>query len=314
MFEVTRRLLKAQHLSQEALSNAKTRLGVQPDQAVVYVPSELTNDVEAKKRVRIDLESQQEAATKIVQDGILLLEKAKLNVDAEVKKQKAMEADVQEARRQSSQLTVEIVTSEEYLRTNKSFYDEKKQVLKRWRRTAESLTLASQQAFNRTENLSSQYFLAVSQSNTRRTAKEEAREELTGAERNVQLVNQTLSDNLTVLVSAWLQQQDTVKASQSARWSERLLAAAKEVLVTMVGSLESFLDNYVISLSDKDAVLQLMNAVDVRKEAELRWVEAEKDLEKALEEVQMVNTSLVDAKVAHEVSQEKAFNATSAAS
>ncbi|CAL1160953.1 unnamed protein product [Cladocopium goreaui] len=314
VFEVTRRLLKAQYLSQEALSNAKTRLGVQPDQAVVYVPSELTNDVEAKKRVRIDLESQQEAATKIVQDGILLLEKAKLNVDAEVKKQKAMEADVQEARRQSSQLTVEIVTSEEYLRTNKSFYDEKKQVLKRWRRTAESLTLASQQAFNRTENLSSQYFLAVSQSNTRRTAKEEAREELARAERNVQLVNQTLSDNLTVLVSAWLQQQDTVKASQSARWSERLLAAAKEVLVTMVGSLESFLDNYVISLSDKDAVLQLMNAVDVRKEAELRWVEAEKDLEKALEEVQMVNTSLVDAKVAHEVAQEKAFNATSAAS
>ena len=217
--EITQRLLKAQHLSQEALAGAKARFGAPREsgesaEAIVYVPSELTNNVETKRRARTELERQQEVATKVVQDGILLLEKAKLNVDAEVKKQKAMEIDLQEARRQSSHLAIEIVTQEEYLRTNKSFSDEKQQVLKRLRRTAESLNVAAQQALNQTDHLTSQHLLAVRQRETRSLVRAEAQKDLANAERDVQLVNQTLSDNLTVLVSAWLQQQDTAKAPQ----------------------------------------------------------------------------------------------------
>jgi len=313
--EVTQRLWKAGHLSQEALSEARARSGVQPEETVyVYVPSELTSNVEAKGKIKAELAAQYEAASKVVGMASLALEKAKADLQKEVKRQEAMDTDLQEARRHSSQLAVEIVMWEEYSRTNRSVFDERQQVLKRLRRTAESLNRASQEAFNRSDDLLSQYLLARNESETKMLAQEEAQRGLIDAEHNVQRVNETLSDNLTVLVSAWLQQQETAKASQSGRWSERLLAAAKEVLVTMVGSLESFLDNYVISLSDKDSVLQLMHAVDARKEAELRWLEAEKDLEKAVEEVQAVNASLADAKAAHRAAQQKSSNATKEAS
>eukprot|EP00438_Fugacium_kawagutii_P011134 Skav221613 [mRNA] locus=scaffold1327:90393:93215:- [translate_table: standard] len=210
--EVTQRLLKAQSLSQEALIDVKARLGVQQGEEVVYVPAELNKDVEAKQKARIEVENQKEAAIKIVQDGSLLLEKAKLNVDAEMKKQKAMEADLQQARSRSSQLTVEIVTLEEYLRTNKSFVDEKQQMLRRLRRTAESMDLVSSEAFNRSDSLAFEKNTAVNESESRKIIREKAQQALEDAERNVQLVNHTLSDNLTVLVSAWLQQQETAKA------------------------------------------------------------------------------------------------------
>eukprot|EP00913_Durusdinium_trenchii_P034705 g32467.t1 len=119
-------------------------------------------------------------------------------------------------------------------------------------RTADLLAVTAQEAFNRTDLLSSHRLVAINMSILGRRTRDEEAQKLNLAEQQVQRVNRTLSDNLTVLVSAWLQQQETAKASQSGRWSERLLAAAKEVLVTMVGSLESFLDNYIISLSDKD--------------------------------------------------------------
>ncbi|CAK9030303.1 Uncharacterized protein SCF082_LOCUS19164 [Durusdinium trenchii] len=254
--DLLKQLLTAQRLSQEALTKARRQIGTDlsdnDGSPAVYVPVELTNAVEEMSKAVSEAKKKQGTSSMAVKDASSLLERFKNDLATISDKQRASVTDLDNSDRQARQLAMQISIWEEYVRTNMTFFSEKQRVYMDVTRTADLLAVTAQEAFNRTDLLSSHRLVAINMSILGRRTRDEEAQKLNLAEQQVQRVNRTLSDNLTVLVSAWLQQQETAKASQSGRWSERLLAAAKEVLVTMVGSLESFLDNYIISLSDKD--------------------------------------------------------------
>jgi len=101
---------------------------------------------------------------------------------------------------------------------------------------------------------------------------------------HIDTLNQSISENLTTVVSAWLSERENAaraaeeaEANDDGGFGSRLLKAAKAALVSMVGSIESFLETYVVSLTDKDSVTELVKAVDDHRlaSAELRKAEAE---------------------------------------
>mmetsp|Transcript_172541 Transcript_172541/g.547780 ORF Transcript_172541/g.547780 Transcript_172541/m.547780 type:complete len:642 (+) Transcript_172541:433-2358(+) len=95
---------------------------------------------------------------------------------------------------------------------------------------------------------------------------------------HIKTLNESMSENVTTAVSAWLQEKE-VQSQESADtggWASRLLKAAKEALVSIVGSLESFLEKYVMSLSDRESAAELVRAVEDRTSARLQLHDAEK--------------------------------------
>lgn len=96
----------------------------------------------------------------------------------------------------------------------------------------------------------------------------------------IRTLNESLSENLTTAVTAWLEAKDTGPAAApegAGGWGERLLRVAKSALISMVSSIERVLEQYVVSLTDARSVHELVRAVDDRKAAALQLTGAERD-------------------------------------
>mmetsp|Transcript_70386 Transcript_70386/g.158172 ORF Transcript_70386/g.158172 Transcript_70386/m.158172 type:complete len:645 (-) Transcript_70386:91-2025(-) len=129
----------------------------------------------------------------------------------------------------------------------------------------------------------------------------------------IDTLNASISENLTTLVSTWLAAQaDDEMARESASgsgWGSRLLSAARNALVSVVGSIESFLERYVVSLSDKDSIKELVHTVEERRAAYRQKVEAEKAVIQGEAQARDAAKSLGKAEASRKSAQEAAKEA-----
>ena len=202
-------------------------------ETLVYVPFELTKTVEERKLSTVEARNKQTAAAQHMTEARSLEQKLHAEISMVLKQQESTEQALKDSQHEIGQLTLQISLWEEYLRANKSFLQRKEQILRDLSRRAESSVHVLEEKKKRTSQLRLEQVFEMNESQVRRMQRDTELKKVSEAEEVVSRAN--LSENLTRLVSEWLQQQETAEASQSGRWSERLLAAAKEVLVTMAG-------------------------------------------------------------------------------
>lgn len=309
---LVQQLLETQRLAEQALARQRSKKEDRDD-SEVYIPPELISALEAATKKVASVKEKQATAAKASREAQNLLEKAKSDREAADKKQRTAQDKLFTAQGQEKDLGSQLTAARVDLERNVTSLQELRQRLAEASQTAQKASAMLAEAIRR-EDLSktAHHNLTKEASRKREENKTEVlrRDE---ADKKVQALNQSLAENLTVLVSAWLRQQETAgQASHSARWSERLLAAAKAVLVNMVGSFESFLENYVISISDKDAAMQVMRAVEDLKAVELSVLEADKNAEDAAEQVRQAEAKVAEAEADRTNADLKAHNATSA--
>lgn len=112
-------------------------------------------------------------------------------------------------------------------------------------------------------------------------------------------LNGSLSENMTTVVSDWLQQREAEEFDrESASWSARLLSAAKSALVSMVSNIELFLETYVVSLKDRQMILELVRNVEDLRATKPRLRDAEEAAANAAQQATEAQASLTRAKEA----------------
>ena len=215
--QLLEQLFVAERLSQQALSKEKEKQRSETEKEgtdvdnPIYVPMELTNVVEARSKAAAETKKKQGESVQAMQEAGSLLERLKADRDTLSKKKEFTVKELESSQQQTRQLVAKISLWEEYVRTNATSFDETKKAHKSLVRTAESLALTAEEAANQSNALSLQRLVAINESLMGRHFRDETAKKLSHAEEQVQKMNRTLSDNLTVLVSAWLQQQETAK-------------------------------------------------------------------------------------------------------
>lgn len=95
-------------------------------------------------------------------------------------------------------------------------------------------------------------------------------------EEKVDYLNSSLNENLTTIVSQWIEVNNAAEQSQAdAGWSATLISAAARALVSVVSSIEKFLNNYVVDIKDKDDILRLVHTIDELKASRKSLKDAE---------------------------------------
>ncbi|CAE7386134.1 unnamed protein product [Symbiodinium sp. CCMP2456] len=309
---LVQQMLETQRLAEQALARQRSKRD-DFDDIEVYIPAELISAMEAATQKVASVKEKQAAATKDSREAQNMLEKAKSDREAADKKQRTAQDKLVQAQSQEKDLLSQLTAARADLDRNMTSLQELRQRLAEANQTAQKASTMLAEAIRREDWSKTLYHNLTKEASRKREENNTEVLRRDEADKKVQALNQSLAENLTVLVSAWLRQQETAgEASHSARWSERLLAAAKAVLVNMVGSFESFLENYVISISDKDAAMQVMRAVEDLKAVELSALEAEKNAEDAAEQVRQAEGKVAEAEAARTHSDSKARNATSA--
>ncbi|CAE7527033.1 unnamed protein product [Symbiodinium necroappetens] len=309
---LVQQMLETQRLAEQALARQRSKKD-DFDEIEVYIPAELINAVEAATQKVASVKERQAAAAKDSREAQNMLEKAKSAREAADKKQRSAQDKLVQAQGQEKDLLSQLTAARVDLDRNMTSLQELRQHLAEANQTAQKASAMLADAIRREDWSKTLYHNLTKEASRKRQENNTEVLRRDEADKKVQVLNESLTENLTVLVSAWLRQQETAgEASHSARWSERLLAAAKAVLVNMVGSFESFLENYVISISDKDAAMQVMRAVEDLKAVELSALEAEKNAEDAAEQVRQAEGKVAEAEAARMHSDSKARNATSA--
>eukprot|EP00928_Gymnodinium_smaydae_P072015 TRINITY_DN5545_c0_g4_i1.p1 TRINITY_DN5545_c0_g4~~TRINITY_DN5545_c0_g4_i1.p1 ORF type:complete len:1466 (+),score=435.00 TRINITY_DN5545_c0_g4_i1:255-4400(+) len=125
------------------------------------------------------------------------------------------------------------------------------------------------------EGLENARRLADEESATKASAVDRLRKQISHLEDQYDTLNSSISENMTTVVSAWLQDREEEKKEETGGLTARLLAAAKSALVSMVSSVEMFLERYVVSLKDREMILELVQTVEDLKSARKRLKEAE---------------------------------------
>jgi len=101
---------------------------------------------------------------------------------------------------------------------------------------------------------------------------------------HVNALNASISENVTTVVSEWLLTRDEREAKEQdagMSWGIQMLRRVKSAVVSLVASIESFLDDYGMSLTDKEAVTELIRAIEDRRSATAQHAEAETTLASA---------------------------------
>lgn len=113
-------------------------------------------------------------------------------------------------------------------------------------------------------------------------------------ENHIKTLNMSISENLTTVVSAWLQADGSaaMDTASGASWGSRLLHRVKSAVVSMIASIERFLETYVMSLTDKETIAELIRAVEDLKAASLKLIEVEAAALNAEVQAQDVRKSL----------------------
>jgi len=133
---------------------------------------------------------------------------------------------------------------------------------------------------------------------------------------HVETLNASLAENLTTAVADWLHAKEEKEALAASGaelgWARRLVLAAKSAIVSVVGSIEVFLDTYVMSMSDREVVLELVRASEDRKMAEQRLRDAEVAADSAQVQAQDARSSVARAESARLTAEEAVERAVGA--
>lgn len=125
----------------------------------------------------------------------------------------------------------------------------------------------------------------------------------------IEQLNSTINENLTMIVSDWLQAREAEEEEKSQGWGRQLLKAARSVLVSLVSSIEAFLDTYVMSMTDKESVVELIRAVEDHKAEKRKLKEHDQAVVNAEKQAQDASASLTKAEASRR-SSEVAVNQT----
>eukprot|EP00927_Polykrikos_kofoidii_P050918 TRINITY_DN44756_c0_g1_i1.p1 TRINITY_DN44756_c0_g1~~TRINITY_DN44756_c0_g1_i1.p1 ORF type:complete len:1552 (+),score=302.95 TRINITY_DN44756_c0_g1_i1:152-4807(+) len=168
---------------------------------------------------------------------------------------------------------------EELVRGNESEKDAAEQVLEARRDELRKLRATSVQALSLEQSLERAQLLAEDTAVQKQDAVARIEKQCSLLEGNVQLLNESMSQNMTTVVSAWIQ--DNEEPPDKTSWGGRLLSAAKSALVSMVNSVEAFLDKYVVSIKDRQMILEMIRSLEDLKAMRAQLREAEKAAEDA---------------------------------
>lgn len=177
---------------------------------LVYVPFELTKMVEERKLSTVEARNKQTAAAQYVTEAKSLEQKLHAEINMVLKQQESTQQALKESQHEIGQLTLQISLWEEYLRANKSFLQRKQQILRDLSRRAGSFVHVFEEKKNRTSQLRSEQVLEMNESQVLKIQRDTELKKVSEAEEVVSRAN--LSENLTRLVSDWLQQQETAEA------------------------------------------------------------------------------------------------------
>eukprot|EP00929_Paragymnodinium_shiwhaense_P119386 TRINITY_DN91280_c0_g1_i1.p1 TRINITY_DN91280_c0_g1~~TRINITY_DN91280_c0_g1_i1.p1 ORF type:complete len:1627 (-),score=488.56 TRINITY_DN91280_c0_g1_i1:226-5106(-) len=128
-----------------------------------------------------------------------------------------------------------------------------------------------------------------------------SRKQVSLLKESIDVLNSSVNENMTTVVSAWLAEQNK---EEDTSWGSRLLSAAKSALVSMVSSIELFLESYVISMKDRQIILELVRSVEDHKATNRQLRDAEAALRGAEEQASDAWNSLSKATTARAKIQE----------
>jgi hypothetical protein len=129
---------------------------------------------------------------------------------------------------------------------------------------------------------------------------------------HIEILNSSVSENVTSVVSEWLQAQEAEEAAAQRGedsmfdWGRQLLRKAKKALVDLVASVEAFLDTYVMDMTDKESVVELIKALEDHKAAKLNHLELQSSLRNATAQAASTANSVKKAEVARAASKDSA--------
>ena len=203
---LTRRLQESQRFATEVL---KSKREFEPDEDAVYVPPELvTASEKAAEQVSLAREAHAMAG-KASKDAESSLTRLKADREAIGKKHLAAPTKLKEARNREKELSSELSSVQAHLRRNVTALEQMKHRLVEANETALRTAVLVQEAISR-EAASKEMLANLTQEAERQKRNEQLEAQRKAeAEKHVQSLNQSLADNLTVLVSAWLRQQET---------------------------------------------------------------------------------------------------------
>ena len=203
-------LLDEYRLAAEALARKKS---VESDEGSVYVPPELVTAMEGAAKHVTTAKEKQAAAAKASRDAQSTFERAKANHEAIDKRQRSAQAKLLETQSQEKDLTEQLAAAEQDLQQNVTLMRKLNQILVEANRTAQHAADIVMAATDKEASTKVFYAELVQDVQLKRQQERQATQRRSEANDHVQALNQSLADNLTVLVSAWLRQQET--ASQA---------------------------------------------------------------------------------------------------
>eukprot|EP00930_Biecheleria_cincta_P070197 TRINITY_DN57843_c0_g1_i1.p1 TRINITY_DN57843_c0_g1~~TRINITY_DN57843_c0_g1_i1.p1 ORF type:complete len:1339 (+),score=308.62 TRINITY_DN57843_c0_g1_i1:99-4019(+) len=309
--QIISKLVASSPVAREAALRAETELSNQARndsldaEGVIAIPAKYELAITVAGSAVTEARGRQQSTSQLIDTARAALNKAKLDHTQAAQNEASMKAELGKARANAQEAGLDVNAWENLVSRNQSIVEHVQRNLTGRQDAHRKAQKAADKASTLEKGLMKAFQLAEDSATQKRQTAVSAKKAMTELEDHVRTLNSSLSENLTTLVSAWLLQQNAgTQASRSGRWSERLLAAAKSVLVKMVGSVESFLENYVISLSDRDSVVELVKTLDDQKSAELQWIESERAAEDAELQATDARTSLSKAEAARQKADE----------
>ena len=211
---LTQRLLESKRLANEALARSRTENKLDLDEDI-YVPAALLSAVEECARQTSQARDRQMLTAKASREAQISFEKAKAHHEACKERHAAAQKKVVERQAQTEETSVHLMSSREHLQRNETALQQRMQHLVRVNRTAEDAGATVEAAINQQAKSKMLYTDLAQLAEQKKKVQEQELQRRAQASEHVQALNETLADNLTVLVSAWLRQQE--QASEALR-------------------------------------------------------------------------------------------------
>lgn len=305
-------LLQGAPLARDAANLAEARLlaelpaiGNESEAETIVVPEELKVAIATADNSLASAKLRQQSASTLVAAAMNVLRSAEQDLEQAKLREETARGHKATAQNQAVEGQKDVSKWQALVALNQSALADANKVLDRRRDDHKKLQAALDKSLSLEQGLARAHQLAEDASVQARQVAARSKRAISELEEHVQRLNESMSENLTTLVSAWVKQQEAhQQASLSPTWSSRLLAAAKSVLVKMVGSIESFLETYVVSLADKDSVVELVKAIDDKHAAILQLQLDEKSAEDAAAEAKDAKSMFIKAEASRKVADE----------
>ena len=205
---LVQQMLETQRLAEQALARQRSKKD-DFDEIEVYIPAELINAVEAATQKVASVKERQAAAAKDSREAQNMLEKAKSAREAADKKQRSAQDKLVQAQGQEKDLLSQLTAARVDLDRNMTSLQELRQHLAEANQTAQKASAMLADAIRREDWSKTLYHNLTKEASRKRQENNTEVLRRDEADKKVQVLNESLAENLTVLVSAWLRQQET---------------------------------------------------------------------------------------------------------